>query len=615
MTTFGEELILGVVGDGKNKTIFNVFSMKNLCNTQHSASTDATPSGNGCGMDKTDKSLTMKTNVISSQGSAIVDALQESRKMVSDAVRDAVEKSIAKQKEFRLTDKSLHNFEYLYVEAPKSEGTVGRISYPQPLPDAFYDRLPKFYTELPAEQKLRELRDAVLQAQFTVTSATMANCRVWDVTDEYACNIMSMFASLSTVGKRSITQTRNSVASIQKRLFEEREQARKEYKKQLREYEDARRRNGNKKNPIVLEEPEKPILPVMDIEPNTTFPNLIKKLWEQKGVPALTTQEEMIETLKANRAEHGEFLTLFLKAYDNARTERSIKTNDEDYNVEFPVLSLLATLTDDQLPQFFNDAPAGLEARINMQLINCENDYRPEDSDAFAKHQAMMKRIQQNLHEKYFFLRRKDNDEQKYTLVLTPEVKVQMDRFLDVKSRMVDATYRCKNAKGVVFRRRVDFKRYLMQLSLHRLHEQLGSWEAALSSCEIVPTLEDANLMLFYINYLIDHTLYVLELYGKTQEEGQEMKKKDLMSILSILGDTFSSAQAKLVLKENGIGERKSYRVINNWLKANLIEETGKLSSERTFRKLGDKERRQRNNLSAKQLKKCKSSVNKRNKK
>ena len=588
--------------------------MENIYNTQHSASTDATPSGNGCEVDKTDKITFMMNTSISSQGSTIVDALQESHKMVSNAVRNAVEKSIAKQKEFRLTDKSLHNFEYLYVEAPKGEESIGSISYPQPLPDEFYDRLPKFYTELPAEQKLRELRDAVLQAEFTVASATMPNCRVWDDTNEYACNIMSMFASLSTVGKRSITQTRNSVESIQKQLFEERAQARKEYKKQLKEYEDSRRQNGNKKNTIVLEEPEKPILPVMDIEPNTTFPNLIKKLWEQNGVPALTTQEEMIETLKANRAEHGEFLTLYLKAYDNARTERSIKTNEEEYNVEFPVLSLLATLTDDQLPQFFNDAPAGLEARINLQLITCENDYRPEDSHAFTKHQAMMKRIQQNLYDKYFFLRRKDNDEQKYTLVITPEVKTQMDSYLKVKSRIVDAMYRCKNAKGVVFRRRIDFKRYLMQLTLHRLHEQLGSWDAALSSCEIVPTLEDANLMLYYVDHIIDHTLYVLELYGKTQDEGQDNKKKDLLSILSALGDTFSSAQAKIVLKENGIGERKSYRVINNWLKANLIEETGKLSSDRTFRKLTDKERRKLNNMSVKQNGKRKSPVNKQNK-
>lgn len=583
--------------------------------TAQTASTDVTPSGKGCEMEQTDNNLSMKNDVITSQESTRVDVLHASKQIVANIIGDTVEKTIVKAKAFKLTDKSLHNFEYLYTESPKSEESIGSISYPLPLPDEFYDRLPKFYTELPSEQKLRELRDAVLQAQFTVASATMANCRVLDETDEYACNIMSMFASLSTVGKRSITQTRNLVGSIQKRLFEERAQARKEYKKQLKEYEDSRRQNGNKKNTIVLEEPEKPILPVMDIEPNTTFPNLIKKLWEQNGVPALTTQEEMIETLKANRAEHGEFLTLFLKAYDNARTERSIKTNDEDYNVEFPVLSLLATLTDDQLPQFFNDAPAGLEARINLRLINCENNYRPENSDAFTKHQVMMGRLKQHLYDQYFFLRGKDNDEQKYTLVVTPEVKMQMDRYLDMKSRMVDAMYRCKNAKGVAFRRRVDFKRYLMQLTLHRLHEQLGSWEAALSAKEIVPTLEDANLMLFYVNHIIDHTLYVLEMYGKTQDEVLENKKKDLISILSALGDTFSSAQAKLVLKENGIGERKSYRVINNWLKANLIEETGKLSSDRTFRKLTDKERRKLNNMSVKQNGKRKPSVNKQNKK
>lgn len=582
--------------------------------TTQLASADATPSGKDCKMVKTDNNLSMENDVITSQESTRVDVLHASKQIVTDIIGDAVVKAIVKAKAFKLTDKSLHDFEYLYTEAPKGEESIGSISYPQPLPDAFYDRLPKFYTELPAEQKLRELRDAVLQAEFTVASATMPNCWVEDETDKYCCNIMSIFSGHSTIGKRSITQVRKSVASIHKRLFEERAQAKKEYKKRLKEYEDSRRHNGNKKNPIILEEPEEPILPVMDIAPSITYPNLIKKLSEQKGLPALTTQEEMIETLKANRAEHGEFLTLYLKCHDNARAERQIKTNDEEYDVDCPVLSFLATMTDDQLPQFFNDAPTGLEARINTRILYCENDYRPENSGAFAKHQAIMTRIQQHLYDQYFFLRRKDNDEQKYTLVLTPEVKAQMDRFLNLKSRMVDAMYRCKNAKGVVFRRRVDFKRYLMQLTLHRLYEQLGSWEAALSSCVIVPTLEDANLMLFYVNHIIDHTLYVLELYGKTQDEGQENKKKDLLSILSELDDTFSSAQAKLVLKENGIGERKSYRVINNWLNANLIEETGKLSSDRTFRKLTDRERRRQNILSVKLSKKRKSSVNKKDK-
>ena len=137
------------------------------------APSGATPSGKGCEMDKTDSNLSMKTDVITSQESTRVDVLHASKQIVTDIIGDAVEKAIEKAKAFKLTDRSLNNFEYLYTEFPKSEESIGSISYPQPLPDAFYARLPKFYTELPGEQKMRELRDAVLQAQFTVASVIL----------------------------------------------------------------------------------------------------------------------------------------------------------------------------------------------------------------------------------------------------------------------------------------------------------------------------------------------------------------------------------------------------------------------------------------------------------
>ena len=586
--------------------------------TTHSASTDATPSGKSCEMEKTDNNFSMENDVITSQESTRVDVLQASKQIVTNIIGDTVEMAIVKVKAFKLTDKSLHNFEYLYTESPKSEESIGSISYPQPLPDAFYDRLPKFYTELPSEQKLCELRDAVLQAQFTVASATMANCRVLDGFNEYSCNLMSLFASVSTMGKSGITEASKTIELIHERLWNEKEEAEKEYNEAIENYEKNKTKKGSSRgksaNDVVFEKPQKKVVPQIRLAPKITTPDLFLKLSKQKGLPMHMTQPEMHNTLIANRGEHGKFLDNFTYLWDNSGMHSSIKTNEEEFYIPHPVVSLVATMTDDQLPELFNDIPDGLEARINMRILYCENDYRPESSDAFTKHQVMMGRLKQHLYDQYFFLRRKDYDDQKYTLVITPEVKAQMDRYLDVKSRRVDAIYRCKNAKGVVFRRRVDFKRYLIQLTLQRLYEQLGSWEAALSAKDIVPTLEDANLMLFYVNHIIDHTLYVLELYGKILDEGKENKKKDLMSILSVLGDTFSSAQAKLVLKENGIGERKSYRVINNWLKANLIEETGKLSSDRTFRKLTDKERRKLNNLSVKQNRKRKSSENNHNK-
>lgn len=596
--------------------------MKDLYNTQHSASTDATPSGNGCEMNKTDKTTIMMNTSISSQGSTIVDALQIGEEMVTGIVDDVVNRvintEVAKPKRFKPTAKALHNMEYLYVEAPQGEELTGGISYPQALSEEFYRQLPEFYTELPMEQQgVPELRDAVLQALMTVASATMAHCKVRDGHKEFSCNIMSLFAGSSTMGKSMITHTGDSLETIHKRLLTEKSLARKEYVEKVEEYEATKRKGAKGKGATLFpaERPEEPFTPVIRLAPSTTTPDLIMRLYKQQGMPASMIQAEMINTLNANKGEHGAFLDITLNTADNTALHRSIKTNEEEFYVEHPVLSFVATMTDDQLPTFFNAAPTGLEARMNLRVLYCENDYRPEDDETFVNHQQMMERMQQNLYDQYFYLRTKDGAEREYTLVLTPEVKGQMDHYFDLKSRLVVAKYRCQNAQGVVYRRRVDFKRYLMQLTMQRLREQSHSWEEALTSYDITPTMQDADLMLYYVDHLINHSLYVLERYGKKVIAEKESKKENLMEMLRSLPENFTSTDAKRMMSEVGMGEREAFRAITAWEKASFIVQTGKLSRERVFRKLTDKERRKLNNLSAKQKKKCKASVNKRNKK
>ena len=593
--------------------------MKQVYQTQ-SAPAGATPSGKGCEVDKTDKSITMDTLSISSQGASIGAALQMGEEMVTGIVDDVVNRvintEVAKPKRFKPTAKALHSMEYLYVEAPQGEESTGSISYPQSLSEEFYKQLPEFYTVLPMEQQgVPELRDAVLQSQMTVASTSMAHCKVRDGYKEFSCNLMSLFAGPSTMGKSAITNTGDLLETIHKRLLAEKGQARREYAEKMEEYEASKRKGGKKASLFPIERPEEPFSPVIRFAPSTTTPDLIMRLSKQQGMPAGMIQAEMINTLNANRGEHGGFLDITLNTADNTALHRSIKTNEEEFYVEHPVLSFVATMTDDQLSTFFNAAPTGLEARMNLRVLYCENDYRPEDEETFVKHQQMVERMQQNLYDQYFYLRSKDGAEREYTLVLTPEVKEQMDRYFDVKSRLVMAKYRCQNAQGVVYRRRVDFKRYLMQLTMQRLREQSHSWEEALTSYDIIPTMQDADLMLYYVDHLIDHSLYVLERYGKKVMAEKEAKKEDLMELLRSLPENFTSADAKRKMNEVGMGTREAVRAITAWEKAGFIVQEGKLSRERVFRKLTDKERRKHNNLSAKQKDKRKTSVNKQNKK
>jgi hypothetical protein len=193
------------------------------------------------------------------------------------------------------------------------------------------------------------------------------------------------------------------------------------------------------------------------------------------------------------------------------------------------------------------------------------------------------------------------SEDEPYTLKLTEDQKRQMDSFFFAKSNLVEAVNKNDNAPSVVRRRRLDFKRLLFIITLYRLHEAYDDWSRVLSTKEIVPSMEDVDLVLYLVDYLIGHTLYVIDTYAGYSEESVMAKvQKTKLEILNQLPTEFLATEAKKQLE--GIGDTNTDRTLRKWLGANLISRTGKTGRVHTYRKLSAAETQKLLSVSAKKL-------------
>ena len=218
----------------------------------------------------------------------------------------------------------------------------------------------------------------------------------------------------------------------------------------------------------------------------------------------------------------------------------------------------------------------------------------------------MVAEMQHVVSDLYDMLTAHATEREPYQLKLTAEMKHQMDAYFFTKGNLVEAMHKHTNASSVVRRRRFDFKRILFILTLYRKYELQGSWSEVLATKEIVPTMEDVDLCLYLVNKLIDHTLYVLDMYARETVDVVESRTDITKSeILHSLAPTFYGSEAKVQLRK--IGDSNPDRTIRNWLKANLIARTGKEGRVHTYRKLSAKETQRQQSVSAKKLLKAKS--------
>ena len=516
-----------------------------------------------------------------------------------------------------LTDALLRKLGYLYddgdaTKASDEDEEIKVWGYPGALPEEFYSRLPQMLQWLPDEHKeYPHLRDAVLMGQLTVLSAVTPYCVVVENKKDRSITLYLCVVGNPSAGKSAITATKDLLLLIDKMLREEKEEKMKEYARRKKAYDIVVKeleKNGKKLSVdelalelATIEEPKVPFTPQIMMPQRTTEARFLQELAQNQGLPLLMLLSELKILLNSNSREHGNYFDELLEIYDGTNIDKRLKTNNEEIYVERPSLAVLLTGVPGQLPKLLKGFDSGMESRFNSMLLRLETKYRPEDEVQTEQHQAIIDELQWVTKELYTALTTGGDEEHPYHLVMTEEMKQKMDEYFFTKSNMVEAKYKNPNVTSIVRRRRLDFKRLLFIITLYRQYDLYGDWGSVLATKEIVPTMDDVCLMLYLANYLIDHSLYVLDTYAG-QGEDMAQRKTDISKdeILRSLPDRFLGTEAKEKLKQ--MGDSNPDRTIRRWLTADLIARTGKDGRIHTYRKLSVKETIRRQRESAKNL-------------
>lgn len=528
----------------------------------------------------------------------------------------------------RLTWDYLDKFKYLFEvkEQPSKmdDMEVTDTRYPKALPKEFYEMLPMFLKALPMEHTDNpHLRDAVLLGMWPVVATMMPNLEVKHDNGDRTCALYVFVAGPPTAGKSSVTGSQDILELINAELLAVREEELKKYNIKRKAYEIKRKaieNEGKKKSQeeveqelMTLVEPQQPLLPYLFVAPRTTEARFLHDLMEARGLNMLLVLSEVAVLLNSNKREHGNYVEELLDIYDHKRIEKRLRTNNEEILIERPSLSAIFTGVPEQLSKFFSSFPNGMESRVSAMLLVKDSDYKPEDTAEYEKHQALIRQLQEAAYAVYMWLRQACDGKTKFVLDINEKDMEHIDTFFASKEELVAGDFMSSNAKSLVRRKKLDFKRITAMLEVLLSYEELGSWDNVFASHTIVPSRKTINLALYYTNHLIDHSLYVQSRYGSLRHKEEEPQKQlERNELLAMLGKNFLTSEAKALLEHNG--DKNPYRTIRAWREGFFIEPAGKDGKVSSYRKLSPTEQNKRLKMSVKAKNKQQRAGNKRGK-
>lgn len=547
---------------------------------------------------------------------------------VNNPLTTEEQQKVFKPRRGRLTLDYLDKFKYMFepkkAQSKADDVEEAYLGYPEALPEEFYNMLPQFLKTLPMEHMDNpHLRDAALLGMWPVVATMMPHLEVKHDNEDRTCALYVFVAGAPTAGKSSVTGNQVILEMINAELLAVREEELRKYNIKRKAYEIKRKvieNEGKKKSQeeveqelMALVEPQQPLLPYLFVAPRTTEARFLHDLMEAHGLNMLLVLSEVAVLLNSNKREHGNYVEELLDIYDNKGIEKRLRTNNEEIRIDRPSLSAIFTGVPEQLGKFFSQFPNGMESRVSTMLLVKDSAYKPEDTAEYEKHQALVKQLQEVAYGLYMWLRGAGDGGAKFMLDIPEKDMEHIDTFFAAKEELVAGAYLSKDAKSLVRRKKLDFKRITAMLEVLLRYEQSGSWDEVFASHTIVPSRTTINLALFYANHLIDHSLYVQSRYGSLRHKEEEPQKLlDRKELLALLDKTFLSSEAKELLERNG--DTNPYRTIRAWREGCFIEQIGKAGKVSTYRKLSPTEQNKRLKMSVRAKNKRQRSVNKRSK-
>lgn len=520
-------------------------------------------------------------------------------------------------KQKKLTPKFLHEMEYLYLE----NESLGKEASILPLEDVFYKWVPSFFTQLLSEQgDNRYQRDATFLGLLALLSVLFPHCLIVDRGQEYSLGLMCFISGLTGDGKGGATKYRVLLESLNKYLMEKRKKAENRYDKEMELYkqrkEDLKKQckyDGKSESAeaerqfMELEEPVMPIFPVVLGPEETTLPNMVTDLVENGEYVFLQVAEEMSIVVQSNGREHGGFFKLYLKSFHEEPFGKGIKTGREKQHIPHTRLSVLGTMTHEQMRELLSTLDTGLPSRCIIFTMPEEySEYIPEEygSEALEKRREMITSLQEIVMNLYLTLERKvatekEDEKKKFVLTFTREQHNQVNRFGEVMENHIKAKYDDRDGLVSIARRSCTIaKRLLFILLAFRRYDELGSWDAVFDSNQLVPTDSDVDYVLYLTHHLCESNINALHYFNILKSHDDEQAKSTRLrkgEILKSMKNRFTWEDLRhLACDIHGYAERNisDDRWIKKWIEGGFIAVENGEGRERTFRKLSVRERK-----------------------
>lgn len=415
------------------------------------------------------------------------------------------------------------------------------------LPDCIYQNLPEPLNEIVTQFTDRE-RDLIFLSSLGVLSCCMP--KVFGIYDhrKYSPNLYLFFLAPPASGKGVMSWSKILIEPIHDKLLKDSKQAIIAYKK-LEDKENV----------------SKPELQVKEVPANTSGAKFYHHLeHSHDGLLIFDTEADSLSNML--KQEWGNFSDVMRKAFHHEKIAISRSIDDRFYQIKNPKLSIVLSGTPNQLKPLIDSKENGLFSRFIFYYFDDVLGWKDVSPNAeYIDYDELFSNASKEIYDLYFSL---FNHNTHIEVKLTPE---QWDKFQD---RMIAATdILIKNKKtdflSVVKRLGVIFFRVCLILTVLRNKTNISINDPV--TTEYICSDTDMNTAVELIKSLIDHSLFVFDLYNKNSTHLPMLER----ALHSNLPKTFSRAESLVIAKDLGFAERTFADILNRWQKLSILRKIG----------------------------------------
>ena len=436
---------------------------------------------------------------------------------------------------------------------------VGNL-IPFPLPQHIIDGLPAIYRDVTGLYKGPYAHTELLFGMFTILSSVLPNYTVTHNYHDYGACIMCITFGSSGSGKGKVGDMLKLIKGINARLREDYKLELKHYRKVKRRYDMKQKMRLRDHNTQIVDihdtsqeddEPEMPVRKMVILPESTTKANLHEMLAINEPDGSLYFCSEIGTLIASNANDFGQFIDLFLRAYQEEPMQRGRKTDAEDIRIENPRLAVLLTGTPDVLRRLGDIVESGFTNRFFFMHLPTFSKYirEPKKMETIS-HKEVMGKYATIVTELYDTLRDFDNCLDRVRLEFTEQQHEYINHEVEERLNYYFGSYAHEDVIPIVLRRALDMKRLLMQITLFRRYDECGNWDDVFASNILYPDDDDIDLALQIMDYAIKQSKHAYEVIAL--KEGEVMQKRFIANELcDMLSHEFTAADAVQLCKDN----------------------------------------------------------------